>query len=67
MFGETIGVWGGTLMQRAIPFGILVYFFMQRETAGVFFCSFWSGENLLNIAAYVDNARILALPLVGRG
>jgi hypothetical protein len=26
MFGETIGVWGGTLMQLAIPFGILGYF-----------------------------------------
>jgi hypothetical protein len=67
MFGETIGVWGGTLMQLAIPFGILVYFFMQRETAGVFFCSFWSGENLLSIAAYVNDARTLALPLVGGG
>jgi len=67
MFGEMMGIWGGTLMQLAIPFGILVYFFMKKETAGVFFCSFWFGENLLNIAAYIHDARTLALPLVGGG
>ncbi|HYQ48645.1 MAG TPA: hypothetical protein VEP69_06230, partial [Thermodesulfovibrionales bacterium] len=39
MFGETIGVWGGTLMQLFIPLGILVYFFLKGETAGFFFCS----------------------------
>ena len=67
MFGDTIGIWGGTLMQLAIPFGILLYFFMKKETAGVFFCSFWFGENMLNIAVYVNDARTLALPLVGGG
>ena len=67
MFGETIGIWGGTLMQLAIPFGILLYFFMKKETAGVFFCAFWFGENMLNIAVYVNDARTLALPLVGGG
>lgn len=67
IFGETIGVWGGTLMQLAVPFGILLYFFVKKETAGVFFCAFWLGENLLNIAVYVNDARTLALPLVGGG
>ncbi|MBI5634940.1 MAG: hypothetical protein HZA15_15840, partial [Nitrospirae bacterium] len=52
IFGEMLGIWGGTLMQLIIPFGILVYFFIQRETAGVFFCAFWLGENLLNISVY---------------
>lgn len=67
ILGETIGIWGGTLMQLLIPFSILVYFFIKRETAGVFFCSFWFGENLLNIAVYVNDAGTLALPLVGGG
>ncbi|MDP2158252.1 MAG: hypothetical protein Q8K68_11150, partial [Nitrospirota bacterium] len=56
-----------TLMQLIIPFSILIYFFIQRETAGVFFCAFWIGENLLNIGVYVNDARTLALPLVGGG
>ena len=67
IFGEMIGIWGGTLMQLIIPFSILVYFFVGRETAGVFFCAFWLGENLLNIGVYVNDARTLALPLVGGG
>jgi hypothetical protein len=67
VFGEMTGIWGGTLMQLMIPFGILVYFFNKRETAGVFFCFFWFGQNLLNIAVYIRDARSLALPLVGGG
>ncbi len=67
IFGEMIGIWGGTLMQLIIPFSILVYFFIRKETAGVFFCAFWLGENLLNIGVYVNDARTLALPLVGGG
>lgn len=66
-FGKAVSVWGGTLMQLIIPFSILVYFFIKREAAGVFFCAFWLGENLLNIAVYVNDARTLALPLVGGG
>jgi len=54
-------------MQLIIPFGILVYFFISRETAGVFFCGLWLGENLLNIGVYINDARTLALPLVGGG
>lgn len=67
IFGEMIGIWGGTLMQLIIPFSILVYFFIKREPAGVFFCAFWLGENLLNIGVYIYDARTLALPLVGGG
>ena len=67
LFGGMIGIWGGTLMQLGVPLGILGYFFMKREAAGVFFCAFWFGENMLNIAVYVHDARTLALPLVGGG
>ena len=67
IFGGMIGVWGGTVMQLIIPFGILIYFLVQREPAGVFICAFWLGENLLNISVYIHDARTLALPLVGGG
>ncbi|MBI5074555.1 MAG: hypothetical protein HZB62_05230 [Nitrospirae bacterium] len=67
IFGETVGLWGGTLMQLIIPFSILAYFFIKRETAGVFFSAFWFGENLLNIGVYINDARALELPLVGGG
>lgn len=67
IFGGMIGVWGGAVMQLIIPFVILIYFLVQRETAGVFLCAFWLGENLLNISIYIHDARALALPLVGGG
>jgi hypothetical protein len=67
VFGEMTGIWGGTLMQLTIPFGIFTYFLFRMETSGVFFSSFWFGENLLNIAVYIGDARTMALPLVGGG
>ena len=66
-FGETIMIWGGTIMQLLIPLGIGINFFLRKETAGAAFCGFWSGENLLNIAAYIGDARTMDLPLVGGG
>lgn len=67
IFGETIGIWGGTIMQLFVPLGIFINFFFRREAAGAAFCGFWFGENLLNIAAYVGDARTMDLPLVGGG
>lgn len=66
-FGEFIGILGGTIMQLAIPFGIMIAFALKGETAGVAFCAFWFGENLLNISVYMADARSMVLPLVGSG
>lgn len=67
IFGETLGIWGGTIMQLFIPLGIFINFFLRREAAGAAFCGFWFGENLLNIAAYIGDSRTMDLPLVGGG
>jgi len=67
LFGETLGMWGGTVMQLLIPFGIFISFLLRKETGGVFFSSFWFGENLLHISVYINDARTMALPLVGGG
>jgi hypothetical protein len=67
ILGENIGIWGGTIMQLVIPFGILLSFWFRKETLGVAFSSFWFGENLLNISVYVADARKMELPLVGSG
>ncbi len=67
IFGETAGIWGGTIMQLTIPLGILAYFLLKKETLGVTFSCFWFGENFLNIAVYVADARKMELPLVGGG
>ena len=66
-FGDTLGIWGGTIMQLLIPFGILISFCLRKETLGAAFSAFWLGENLLNISVYMADARKMELPLVGSG
>jgi hypothetical protein len=66
-FGEKIGVWGGTIMQLLMPFGIFLSFYLRKETAGVAFSGFWFGENLLNISVYFADTRRMELPLIGGG
>jgi hypothetical protein len=67
LFGGTIGLWGGTLMQILMPALFAAYFFRRREIPGTAFSAFWTGESLLNIARYVADARAMDLPLVGGG
>ncbi len=67
ILGEAAGIWGGTIMQLLIPFGILVSFSLRRETAGVAFSGLWLGESLLNISVYIADAEKMELPLVGGG
>jgi hypothetical protein len=54
-------------MQLLMPALFAIYFAKRRETAGTAFSAFWFGENLLNIARYVADARALSLPLIGGG
>lgn len=65
--GEFIGFCGGTIFQLLIPFAIMVNFWIKRETTGFVFCLFWFGENFLNIARYMADARDMVMPLVGGG
>lgn len=66
-FGETLAILGGTIMQIAIPFGIMLNFLYRREPAGFAFSGFWVGENFLYTSVYVADARKMDLPLVGGG
>ncbi len=66
-FGETLSILGGTIMQCAIPFGIMLNFLYRAEPAGFAFSGFWLGENFLYTSVYVADARKMELPLVGGG
>jgi len=66
-FGPTLCLWGGTLLQWAVPFLLAVYFFTQREATGFVFCVFFFFENWLYTATYMADARAMALPLVSAG
>lgn len=66
-FGETLGLWGGTLLQWLVPFLLAGYFFTQRRAASFAFCAFFFFENWLYTATYMADARAMVLPLVTTG
>jgi hypothetical protein len=67
VLGSTVGLYGGTLGQLAIPGGIAATFWARREAVGCAVMGFWFFENFLNIARYMADARAQVLPLVGGG
>jgi len=66
-FGQTIGLWGGTILQWMVPLLLAMYFFHQRQPAAFVFCAFFFFENWLYTATYMADARAMALPLVTVG
>lgn len=40
-FGPTLGIWGGTILQWAVPLMLAIYFFRERQVAGFVFCLFF--------------------------
>ena len=67
ILGGTLGLYGGTLGQLAIPLIVGVAFRMQREPVSFAIAEVWFFQNFLNIARYMADARAQALPLIGGG
>lgn len=67
LFSNRLMVYGGTLFQLSFPLMVAIHFSRQREPMGLVIGLVWLGENLLNIARYMADARAQELPLVGGG
>lgn len=67
LFSDRLMVYGGTIFQLVFPLTVAIHFSRQREPAGFVIGLVWLGENLLNIARYMADARAQELPLVGGG
>jgi hypothetical protein len=65
--GETLGLWGGTLLQLIVPAALAVSFAVRRELHGTVFCSFAFFHSLTGVATYMADALRLELPLVTVG
>ena len=65
LFGQTIGVAGGTLMQLLIPAGIAIAFFYRRQLYSASIMFLWFGQNFFGISVYIRDARAQLLPLIG--
>ena len=67
-FGRFMTVLGGSLMQFLVPFvcaGTFLWQHGKHFAAAV--CVWWAGQNLIDLAPYIADARALQLPLLGGG
>lgn len=62
-----LAVYGGTLFQLAFPLAFIWHFYREANLVGSAAATVWLGENLLNVARYMADARAHLLPLVGSG
>lgn len=61
-----ITVLGGSLMQCLVPFVLMVSFLWKQKSAfSAGICLWWFGENLADCSPYINDARMLALTLLG--
>jgi len=65
-FGHFVMSLGGSLMQLIVP-GVLTAVFLtrHRDPFGAAVTVWWFGENLLDLAPYINDARNLSLVLIG--
>jgi len=67
VLGARLAVYGGTIFQLAFPVAVALHFHRRGHAAGAAAGTVWLGENLLNVARYMADARSQLLPLVGGG
>jgi hypothetical protein len=65
MFGQFMSVLGGSLTQVLIPVIASVAFIRQDQPFGAAVCGWWAGQNLVDLAPYIADARALQLVLLG--
>jgi hypothetical protein len=65
LFGRFMTVLGGSLLQFLVPIVLAVAFLRQKTPFGAIVCAWWAGENLVDVAPYIADARALELVLLG--
>lgn len=63
--GQFMTVLGGSLLQLLVPLACAIAFARQRNLFASAICAWWAGENLLDLAPYIADARRLEMVLLG--
>lgn len=67
-FGRFMAILGGSLFQVLMPLGLMLVFILkQRDSFAASIMLWWSGQNLIDISPYIDDAQYRILPLIGGG
>ena len=64
-FGRFMTVLGGSLLQVLIPIVAAVSFVRQQQPFGSAICAWWAGQNFIDLAPYIADARALRMVLLG--
>ncbi len=64
IFGEFIGILGGTLLQCLAPVAGMINFYRQKDFFAIALCFGWLSTNFFNVARYLGDAQSMELPLV---
>lgn len=64
-FGRFMTVLGGSLLQILIPLIVAGAFVRERQLFNAAVCTWWAGQNMLDVAVYMADARALRLVLLG--
>jgi hypothetical protein len=67
VFGDFMGVLGGSLMQVLMPLVVAIAFLRNEDPFGAAFGLMWAGHALMDVAPYIADARALELPLLTGG
>jgi hypothetical protein len=67
ILGDTMSLYGGTLMQFVFPALTTLHFARGGKTLSAAACAAWFCENFRYTAVYMADARAQVLPLVGGG
>jgi hypothetical protein len=63
--GRFISVLGGSLTQVLVPAVFVVAFLRQENQFAAAVCTWWTGQNLIDLAPYIADAHRLQLVLLG--
>lgn len=65
-FGDLMGTLGGSLGQVLVPLVCMIAFLTTSPNPfGAAVTAWWTGQNLMDVALYIDDARALRLVLIG--
>lgn len=67
IFGEFVGMLGGTLFQLILPAVFVGYFWWNEKYFSAAVVLFWVGQSIINVYIYAQDAVTMQLPLVGGG
>ena len=64
LFGEFLGIAGGSLLQIIVPIVFFGYFVYYKKPFSAAIVLFWVGNNFLDVYVYANDAQVMQLPLL---